>query len=144
MKKIIVVAGFFAMSAAQAEVYKCTDPAGKIIYQSTECTTGSAGQVDIKQFDPKKIAEAQAKLAESLKRDAELEAAAAEAAQKERELETREALASQVRNQAEALNRNAAAQENANQIPQTNYYIAPPPAYVAPAPMPTPDKNINR
>jgi hypothetical protein len=140
MRKIIALAGFFVLDAAQAGVYKCTDPGGKIIYQSTECTTGSAEQVNIKQFDADRIAEAQSKLSESLKEDAERETAAAEAAQKESELEARQELADQVRNQTDALNRNAEALESRNRVPPPVYYapatVVPAPATASPTPAP--------
>lgn len=137
MKTMIAMAGFFALSAAHADVFKCTDAAsGKTVYQEKPCQTGAAEKVDIKAFDPNKIAEAQAKLAEQLKQAAEREAAAAEAARKERDLQAKEAIAAEARNQANAINRNTEALENTNQPATPLYYYMGPPVVVAPTPPP--------
>lgn len=145
MKTMFMLAGLFVLGAAHAEVYKCIGQGEKVIYQERPCETRSAGQVTIKPFDPDKIAEAQAKLAESLKQDAEREAAAAEAAQKERELQAQEAMLSQARNRTDAINRNTQALETNNQAqPPVYYYPAPqvimPPRNNNPPPNPRPQR----
>jgi hypothetical protein len=140
MKSIIMIAGFFMFGAAHAEVFKCMDPSGKVIYQAKPCEAGSQGQVNIKAFDPNKIAEAQAKLAERVKQDAERQQAAAAAAQKERDIQSREAIAAQTRNQTDAINRNAQALENVNQAPPAVYYMLPP----VTAPLPPPNNTPRR
>lgn len=137
MKKMIVFAGFFMLNAAQADVFKCVDPSGKTVYQETPCQSGAAEKVDIKAFDPNRIAEAQAKLAEQLKQAEEREAAAAEAAQKERDIQAKEAIAAEARNRTNAINRNTQAIENVNQTPAPVYYVAPP-IFTTPVPSPTP------
>ncbi|MGR8935661.1 MAG: hypothetical protein ACU837_14920 [Gammaproteobacteria bacterium] len=115
MKKILMIAALTIVGSAHAEVYKCLGPGNKIIYQERPCETRSVGQVNIKPFDPKKIAEAQEKLSESLKHAAEREASAAEAAQKERDLQTREELISEAQQRTDAINRNTETFENVYQ-----------------------------
>jgi len=56
---------FIALSlSANAEVFKCKDTAGKIIYQSDPCPSGeiTQGVIKVKQMTPEETEQAKAKL----------------------------------------------------------------------------------
>lgn len=108
MKKIIAMI-FLLMtisSPAVSEIIKCKLASGKVVYQSTPCSSSavSQGKVDIKPVDPIKEEEAQRKLKAWQAEQAANEAAKIKAAKElQVELDRQETI--------NALNRNAIAQQ---------------------------------
>ncbi len=108
MKKIIAI--FFWLmtlsSPALSEIIKCKLASGKVVYQSTPCSSAavSQGKVDIQPLDPVKEEEAQRKLKAWKAEQAANEAAKIKAAKElQQELDRQETI--------NALNRNAIAQQ---------------------------------
>ena len=74
MKHVTSLLLILAVSAVNAEVFKCTDAEGKTSYQNAACPDSSqTNQIAIEKFDPEIIQSAQKKLAEELKQQAEYE-----------------------------------------------------------------------
>lgn len=153
MRIIILMALGLSYHSANADVFKCTDMAGKTIYQSKPCQEAAKGQqLDIK-VDPAKEAEAQAKydalqMEYDAKKNAELESerTAAEQRVKVEQVESLRQSAVAQQQQAIAQQRQADAMERQNQqvnsplmIIQTpqiapgapSHRMSPPPSAVA-------------
>jgi len=124
-----------------AEVYKCTDKSGKVLYQSQSCGSNSKqSQLDIAS-DPDTEAKAQAQL-QSIRETYELEKANQRQAEKEAnerlekaaqlEFARRSALAAQ--KQAEAQQRQAAALERQKAVDHYHPLWLPPPHTMMPPP----------
>ena len=139
MKTMLILLIACASATAQAEVFKCTGPSGRTVYQSDPCESAAkARQLDIKA-DPAKEAEAKAKF-EALetefdaKKAARLQAEKEEAAQRNQAEQTealkRSAAAQQQRAIAEQ--RQAEALERQNQLNNLPMFIMPP--FVTPFP----------
>ena len=47
MKTLLIIAGLLAASAAQAQVYKCSE-GGRTVFSDTPCAGGSGGQIDVR------------------------------------------------------------------------------------------------
>ncbi len=80
---------FIALSlSANAEVFKCKDTAGKIIYQSDPCPSGeiTQGVIKVKQMTPEETEQAKAKLKAWQEQQA-IEDEAKQEAEKERQIE---------------------------------------------------------
>ncbi|NOT11911.1 MAG: hypothetical protein HOP23_08780 [Methylococcaceae bacterium] len=95
-----------ATTAADAEVIKCRLATGKIVYQSTPCSSMAVSQkkVEIKQLSPRQLEEARSKLKAWQAQQAATEDAKIKAAKElQQELARQETI--------NALNRNALAQE---------------------------------
>jgi cytochrome c556 len=81
--KVTMILLALISTSTQAEVYKCKNAVGGMIYQQKPCVSNAQGSINIKPFDQKKIDAAQKDLTEKLKQDQAIEAAAAEVARKE-------------------------------------------------------------
>ena len=130
MKILISVIYFLLMGVTHADVYKCKDSKGAIVYQDEVCPVSSKmSEVHIKEFDKNKIAKAQQKLARELKQREELEATRAEAERKERAIQAMEQRARAEaesayanRLQTEAIDRNTQAMSSKNKVGNVYYY----------------------
>ena len=130
MKILISVIYFLLMGVTHADVYKCKDSKGAIVYQDEVCPVSSKmSEVHIMEFDKNKIAKAQQKLARELKQREELEATRAEAERKERAIQAMEQRARAEaesayanRLQTEAIDRNTQAMSSKNKVGNVYYY----------------------
>lgn len=138
MKKIVFILSCLPGLPVQAEVFKCQLDAEKTIYQSSPCQPEAKQEIiDIKKPDPRKIAEAEAKLKAWNENLAQREAATIEA-EKQRQIERNrqtsvEALqntAEYQRRQAYEAKRQADALERQNRRPVYQSY----PLYPYPGP----------
>ena len=104
---------FVCSSLANAEVYKCKNPSGKIIYQAEPCSTGaiSQGVVDVKALTPEEAEAANQKLRTWQEQQANEEAAKKERyKERQAEMERQESLRLQ-RRSVQAQERATAAQQ---------------------------------
>jgi sRNA-binding protein len=102
MKKRLFIAALAVTIPAQAEVFKCKDASGKTTYQPNPCQAAQQEQVKLEKADPKRIAEAQAKLQADLKVQAEKDAAASAALEKQQTQMNEAAAVSAIQNSAAA------------------------------------------
>ena len=134
MRKLIFLLLAITSASAHAEVYKCTEKHGKIVYQNNPCNAAAKEQqLDLKPEDPAKEAEARAKL-EAIRNEYDARKAAELNNEKELTTQRKEAAALEFahrnaaaqQEQAEAQQRQAEALETQNQRLNQPVYIVPP------------------
>lgn len=104
--------------SANADVFKCKDATGKIIYQPASCSSEAAtqGVIKVKEIEPQRTEEAKAKLKVWQDEQAANDAAKLEAEkQRQAELEKQESLALQRRSVIAQEQQAIAAQQRQNQ-----------------------------
>lgn len=121
----------FIVNSAQAQVYKCVNKNGDIVYQGSRCASiKSQKKITLHQFDSKITQAAQQKLKLEIQQREIIKAIEAERVLQERAImaieeqtKSNETLTRTAREQAEALDRNTAAvkSRNTNQL----YYQLP-------------------
>ncbi len=134
-------------ASVEAEVYKCTDKAGKTVYQSSPCQAQAKQQQLNIQSNPTREADAKAKL-QAVQSEYEARKSAQKQAEKVLSTESYEAAKLEIarRNaiaqeeQAEAQKRQAEALENQNQQNNRPLYVLPPANYPHPKPTPFPQQ----
>jgi len=113
----------FIVNSAQAQVYKCENANGHVVYQDSKCTRNkNQKKITLHQFDSKITQAAQQKLKQEILQREKTKAIEAERALKEREInaieqqvKSNKALTQTAREQAEALERNTAAVKSKSQ-----------------------------
>ncbi len=112
----------FLINSAQAQVFKCENKRGQIIYQDSVCrSTGKQSEIKLQPFDSTKTQAAQEKLQQDIQQREKLKAIEADRTLKERAImaieeqtKSNENLTRTAREQAEALDRNTRAVKSKN------------------------------